>query len=136
MLYAQLKTMIGYSIMMWRGYDFCHKDTHDPSLRNTQENMKGLKSFEENHCSQYADFWTVADFWKYYFPCQSLPKRFTRINIRDFDIQLGNNNSGPVLHDLIVPIFNGAATIVRRLGHMQGIDTELRNIEHIAFRKI
>ena len=93
-------------------------------LREIQERVKGLRS-AANDSGTYTDFWSLADFWKHHFPYQPRPSMYTRQNVRDFQINLGNGcKSGPVMHDIILPAFNGAVEIVHAL-----TDTMLANLE-------
>ena len=41
--------------------------------RDIQEGLRELKSVADSHQGVYADFWTLADFWKHYFPYQPRP---------------------------------------------------------------
>ena len=91
--------------------------------RDIQEGLRELRSIADSGQEAYADFWTLADFWKHYFPYQPRPIRFTRSGVRDFQIQLTTDaKSGPVLKDLIVPVFNGACQICSLLAASVGLD--------------
>ena len=98
----------------------------DIHLRSIQERMKVCRSvFDPLVSVQYADFWTVSDFWKHYFPYQPRPSHFTRDNLRDFQVELGNCASGPIMHDVIYPIFNGAADLLHHIATTNFPDCEL-----------
>lgn len=98
-------------------------------LQTIQERMKELKSQEGG--AKYADFWTLADFWKHYFPYQPRPQESTGHGTRDFHINLGPNNSGPIMHDLIYPVFNGAVDIMHRLGSIIGAPEDIELVSRI-----
>ena len=75
----------------------------DATMKILQEDIWALKSSETPGRGAYADLWTLANFWKHYMPYQPRPSTFSRQQIRDYKVNLGDNNSGPVLHDLIIP---------------------------------
>lgn len=102
----------------------------DPQLQTIQERVKDLKSFSKTNRSTYADFWTIADFWKHYLPCLPLPKEFEERRL-DFQIELGTGLSGPILHDLIIPVFNGACDIVEFMSNRLFVE-DIETIERIS----
>ena len=83
----------------------------DANMRMLQEDIWALKSSETPGRGAYADLWTLADFWKHYMPYQPRPSTFSRQQIMDYKVNLGDNGSGPILHDLIIPACNRAADI-------------------------
>ena len=89
-------------------------------LRSIQEETKKLKSTEHDGQALYADFWTLSNFWKHYFPYQPRPSLFDGDGgVIDFKVALGNScMSGPVLHDLLVPTFNNACRIMSLIAGM------------------
>lgn len=68
-------------------------------LRAAQEEARDLKSSALDGQPLYADFWTLVNFWKHYFPYQPRPSVFERCGgARDFGVALGGGcNSGPVM---------------------------------------
>jgi hypothetical protein len=86
-------------------------------LRALQDAAKGLRSCERPDQARYADFWTLVNFWKHYFPYQPRPSVFVRHGgARDIRVALGGGcDSGPVLRDLLVPTFNLACDMMRAL---------------------
>lgn len=72
---------------------------------NLREIQKKMMSF--------ATFWTLTDYWRCYFPYE--PKPENRNDVRDFFVSFDGNDSGPIVHELICSIFNGAVEIVRML---------------------
>ena len=83
----------------------------DANMRMLQEDIRALKSSEIQGSGANADLWTLADFWKHYMPYQPRPSTFSGQQIRDYKVNLGDNGSGPILHDLIIPAYNKAADI-------------------------
>lgn len=88
-----------------------------------QTSMKQCESSQVQGVGAYADFWSVADFWKHYMPFQPEPSEFGRERVRDFSVSLGNGEtSGPVVHDLIKPVFNGAVQLAHILSQQLGLE--------------
>lgn len=89
-------------------------------LRKIQEETKALKSTLLDGQPLYADFWTLSNFWKHYFPYQPRPSAFTRSAVaRDFSVPLSSGcGSGPILHDLLVPTFNNACYIMSMIAEL------------------
>lgn len=91
----------------------------DAKLRELQLSAHGLRSALHANQSVYADFWTLNNFWKHYFPFQPRPSVFERSgNVRDFCVALGaaeGCSSGPVLHDLVIPTYNLAVDMLQVL---------------------
>jgi len=92
----------------------------DAALRSAQDATMALKSNEREGQALYADFWTLANFWKHYFPYQPRPTVFVRSGgVKDFSVALGDgSNSGPVMRDLLVPTFNHACSMMRIIATM------------------
>jgi hypothetical protein len=111
-----------------RHMSFAATPFQDGDLRAIQEEVAGLRSVEEADQEAQADFWTVVNFWKHYLPYQPLPITFTcgRLHaLRDFQLVLtgdGESLSGPVVHDLLIPVFNAACRITDRLSVIYGVD--------------
>ena len=99
-----------------RNMNFRTTQFSDLQLQMIQERVKGLKSFSKTNPTIYADFGTIAEFWKHYLPCLPLPKEFEERGL-DFQIDLGTGLSGPILRDLIIPVFNDACDIVEFMSH-------------------
>lgn len=79
----------------------------------------------ESRCagSRAATFWTISDFWKLYYPYLPRPSNFNKV--RDFSLNLGDGHlTGPILHDLIVPAFNGACEIARAIAAEEGLECQ------------
>jgi len=89
----------------------------DVVLRVLQEAAKQLRSALSTSQATYADFWSLVNFWKHYFPYQPRPSVFERSgNVRDLKVALGSGDfSGPIVRDLIVPTFNLVCTMMRTL---------------------
>lgn len=89
----------------------------DAGLRALQDSAKQLRSALSTSQSTYADFWSLVNFWKHYFPYQPRPSVFERSgNIRDLKVALGGGDfSGPIVRDLLVPTFNFACAMMRSL---------------------
>ena len=92
----------------------------DARLRTAQDAAKALKSSGQDGQPMYADFWTLANFWKHYFPYQPRPSVFERFGgVKDISVALGDgSNSGPVMRDLLVPTFNHACSMMRIVAPM------------------
>jgi len=92
-------------------------------MRAKQDELIDLKSSQWPGQGAYVDFWAVADFWKHYMPYQPRPAIFIRQNVKDYELQLGNNSkSGPIFTDLIIPIFNGVVEIARAFALRHSLD--------------
>ena len=104
-----------------RSMDFQKTPFQTIELRELQEGIKSLKSFKIGGQETYADFWTIANYWKHYYPFHPPRSHFDRYGINDFAINFGNNSeSGPLMRDLIVPTFNAACKIAKTLAkHME-----------------
>ena len=95
-----------------RAMSFKHTHLVSQQMRAKQAELIDLKSSLWPGQGAYVDFWAVADFWKHYLPYQPRPSIFSRQNVKDYQLQLGNNSkSGPIFTDLIVPVFNGMVEI-------------------------
>jgi hypothetical protein len=91
-------------------------------LLDIQNTIKSLQSSHKTNTTCYADFWTISNFWKHYLPCAPQPVQID--NIFDYEIELGSGKSGPLIHDLIIPTFNGACKIVEIIGVQLGMDRD------------
>jgi hypothetical protein len=117
-----------------------------PSMPHIDDNTTHEQCF-------YVDFWSVANFWKHYFPYQPKPSWFDRQRVCDICIHFGgtgvsiidgkarrdcqknssmsrnhapSEKSGPILRDLIIPVFNHACRIVHILATMVGAEDDIR----------
>ena len=108
-----------------RGMSFNRTMFTQQSLQTIQTELRDLKSAHEQNSTVYADFWSLADFWKHYFPYQPRPSVFERQGVIDFQINLGDGKSGPLLHDLVFPVFNGARRIILHKAGELGLDVAL-----------
>lgn len=95
----------------------------DAGLRALQDTAKQLRSALNTSQSTYADFWSLVNFWKHYFPYQPRPSVFERSgNTRDLKVALGGGDfSGPVMRDLIVPTFNLVCAMMRMYAQSPGL---------------
>ena len=59
----------------------------------------------------YTDFWRPANFWKHYYPHQPFIRMFPD-GLYDIQINLGHNDTGPVLRDIIIPAYNDAVLLL------------------------
>lgn len=105
----------------------------NPALSIIQEQVKALRSPppSESKVTVYADFWTIADFWRHYLPCLPYPYRFKEDT--DFQLNLGSVCSGPLLRDLIVPTFNHACSLVELLGRHLDVPEEEWSVSRLDF---
>jgi hypothetical protein len=97
------------------------------------------------HGSQdmYVDFFSVMNFWKHYMPLPPPPKYFPEEKIFDFQLEFGGvgvtidngkvttsgrgrgtecETSGPIIHDLIIPTYNGACRLLHSLAQELGVE--------------
>lgn len=95
----------------------------DGALRDAQTAAKGLRSRAQKLQPVEVDFWTLANYWKHYFPYQRRPSHFERSGgVRDISVALGEGcNSGPVMRDLLVPVYNLACDMMQQLAGMPGV---------------
>ena len=92
-------------------------------LLDIQTAVKGLHSAHSTNTTSYANFWTIANFWRHYFPCSPRPIEIG--NLLDFEIDLRDGGkSGPLIHDLILPTFNHTCSIVGIVGVQLGMDRD------------
>ena len=104
------------------GMSFTRTPFKQQRLQTIQSQMKDLRSADTQNSRVYADFWSLADFWKHYFPYQPRPSKFEHQGVIDFQINLGCGKSGPLLHDLVFPVFNGARQIILQKARELGLD--------------
>lgn len=93
-------------------------------LRSIQEDTKSARSSAHSNQPLFADFWTLANFWKHYFPYQPRPSTFESSDgsVRDFCVAIGGGcSTGPIMRDLLVPTFNRACCIMRAIARMPGV---------------
>ena len=93
-------------------------------IREHQERIIALRSHAESNRVSYADFWTIADFWKHYIPYHPRSVVFDKPGVVDIQVHLGSGLSGPVVRGLIVPVYNHACSIVEILGCRYGVEDE------------
>ena len=122
-----------------RSTSFCNTAFQRPDLRKIQQSINDLKSMSTSgsclssggpssgsRCagSRAANFWTISDFWKHYYPYLPRPSNFTVQRVRDFALNIGDGHlTGPVLLDLIVPAFNGACDIALAIAAEEGLES-------------
>ena len=100
-------------------------------LRDIQERVLSLNSHSSRNKATYADFWTIADFWKHYLPCIPLPVEFPDGRL-DFQVELGRGGkSGPILKDLIFPTFHAACDMLEIIGEAIECDPGDFNVERL-----
>ena len=84
----------------------------DGEMQLIQLRMLGLQS-SSTTSAYYANFWTVANFWKHYFPFQSLPTQKNTWRVCDIIVKFPDTTeSGPIIFDLIVPNFTCARELL------------------------
>ena len=115
------------------GMSFKNTPFENHDLKVIQEQVKALRSPSERSVTTYADFWTIADFWKHYLPCLPYPLRFERSGVIDFQVHLGSNCSGPLLADLIIPTFNHACSLVELVGRHMGAPEDEWSVEKLEW---
>jgi hypothetical protein len=98
-------------------------------LRSHQDRILELKSYSNSNRVTYADFWTIADFWKHYLPYQPRPVLFEKGGC-DIQVNLGDGVSGPIVKGLIVPVYNATCDIVENLSRRYGVE-DLGTVERI-----
>lgn len=77
-----------------------------PVLLLIQQQMLELKSVGEGS-EIYTDFWSIANFWKHYFPYMMLPTSKDARLIHDVYVPLSEViTSGPLMYDIFVPMYN------------------------------
>lgn len=78
--------------------------------------MKAYKSSNRPGTGAYAEFWGLSNSWKHYFPYMPSPSHFSGQRVFDFMVELGGGEkSGPVLYNIVIPVFNGAVQIAERV---------------------
>lgn len=105
-----------------RNMSFTTTSFDDVELRRIQERMKSLKSERIPGQHVWADFWSIANFWKHYMPFLNRPSEFSVQHVRDVCIEFGDFSSGPVIIDLVIPIYNGACDIVTRMASVYHVN--------------
>jgi hypothetical protein len=92
--------------------------------------------------NMYVDFFSVTNFWKHYMPLPPQPMFFEQQRVFDFRLDFGgagvtidnkskvrlastgsqtnNEHSGPILHDLIIPVYNSAQKMLHILAERAG----------------
>lgn len=119
-------------------WSFKNTPFHDKTLRQSQERINALRSHLKSDQAVTASFWSVVNFWKHYLPYQPLPSEFTRqgsvsSTIHDFKLELGSDSqSGPVVHDLLIPAFNEACVITSTLLDLYSVpEPDTHRVEQI-----
>ena len=102
-------------IMPARSMNFQTQAFHARYLQAIQDRIREYKSFDPQKRETYTNFWTIANFWKHCMKYQPRPEYFSRFGYYDFKVELGSGASGPVMRDLIIPVFNGACDIVENM---------------------
>lgn len=111
--------------LIHRSTSFCTTAFQRPDLQKIQQSIKDLKSISNSASSRHANFWTISDFWKHYYPYLPRPSNFTLQRVRDFAVNIGDGNlTGPILFDLIVPAFNGACDIALAIAAEEGLESK------------
>ena len=109
------------------GVTFSRAVFADSELAGVQANLKRLESRATADQIVWADFCTIANFWKHYIPYQPLPVMFHSGEV-DFQAVIGQDESGgeiksgPLLGDLLVPTYEGARVMLMRLARLYGVD--------------
>lgn len=113
------------SVQSNRKTSFYNTNFHRPDLESLQSKIKNYKSSASANCERYADFWTIANYWKHYLPFQPRPSYFSIERVRDFKINIDEGQeTGPVLFDLIVPTFNDACKIAVEIAREEMLDDQ------------
>ena len=109
-----------------RSTSFCTTAFQRPDLQKIQQSIQDLKSMSlVGSASRHANFWTISDFWKHYYPYLPRPSNFTVQRVRDFALNIGDGHlTGPILLDLIVPAFNGACDIALAIAAEEGLECQ------------
>jgi hypothetical protein len=103
----------------------------DDEMAQIQVRLKRLESRAIVGQSVWADFSTVANFWKHYIPYQPLPVAFES-GVVDFQAVIGKDEigneikTGPLLQDLIFPTYAGARLLLERLAQLYGVGEMLQ----------
>ena len=110
--------------LIHRCTSFCTTDFQRPDLQKIQQSIKDLKSMSIS-ASRHANFWTISDFWKQYYPYLPRPTIFTLQRVRDFAVNIGDGHfTGPILFDFIVPAYNGACDIALAIAGEEGLECQ------------
>lgn len=92
-------------------------------LRAIQLVVNGMRSTQQPGAAIYANFWTVTEFWSHFVPHTPMAFRSEKETFFDFSLELGGGfQSGPVVHDILIPVFNSACKIAAFM-NMQGCST-------------
>ena len=112
--------------LIQRSTSFCTTAFQRPDLQKIQQSIQDLKSMSlVGSASRHANFWTISDFWKHYYPYLPRPSNFTVQRVRDFALNIGDGHlTGPILLDLIVPAFNGACDIALAIAAEEGLECQ------------
>jgi len=111
-----------------RSMSFFGTHFRDTELHDIQEKVIKLRSSNQEDQTVYMNLSTLINFWKHYLPYQPLPTKFTRDRkhpMCDFQLVLSGDGellSGPVLHDLLIPAFNAACSITKRMLIIYDVD--------------
>ena len=109
--------------------NFHSRNFCDHKMRDIRKQMMMLKSVgDETRPELYADFWGIANFWKHYFPYTLLPTCRGSRSIHDVYVKLGDNIvSGPLMHDLFVPMYNLTRKLLDRMSIFLALNEKIED---------
>lgn len=114
---------------------FFNTALRDPQHRALQEEIKSLESYQYKTNTKSANLLTVSNFFKHYMPSAWMPKTFQikntfgkYVGIQDFFIPFGEEESGPILHDLVIPAYNKACDLILLMAETNNVHVGVRKI--------
>ena len=128
----RLQGLLDGLMILWHGPDsnitFYSRSFRDHKMDHIREQMLALKtvpgtSNESTHTELYADFWSIANLWKHYFPYTLLPKcKGTRL-LHDVYVNLDETQeSGPLMYDIFVPMYNLTRQLLEHASLLYAVD--------------
>ena len=84
-------------------------------MRLIQIQMLGLKSVGKGS-ELYTDFWSIANFWKHYFPYTLLPTSKGARVLHDVYVPLDEVvTTGPLMYDIFIPMYNCTQALLHEM---------------------
>jgi hypothetical protein len=98
------------------GLTFKNAEFPDARMEELRQEMLYMISIGDTDSDTYTDFWSIANFWKHYYPFIMIPtKRKPYRCCDDVYVKLSHAcYSGPLMHDIFIPIFNTCRDLLDR----------------------
>jgi len=112
-----------------------------PDAAEVQKRIQNLRSPRKASENQaHADFFKIAEFWNKFMPLLPVCHYFPERRLYDLRLELNDDGfenaesatcdfSGPIVHDLLIPTYDGACNILHILAEQRGVDIDCLNYD-------